>query len=400
MENVKKEVKRVLKRYEWSYSEDVIDKMVDKWFKAKKPLMDLFSKHPNWNNEKYYISFDVDFKREIDSDVIYTFKNYLHTNNNVDNTVKLLCSNFKFYKNHSGDNSFVYFHFFDTILDYLMSSGVSNLTSSLNDYIKAYMPELKTKNNQKISRLIHKICTILEFNKLENYDAEFAKFADAINPLKIKRHTVISLNIVDYLLMSNGNSWSSCQTIDTKQIDQRLFRGESCNACWSYIFDASTIVMYTVNKKYNGNNLELQPKINRQLFYYQNQKLLQARLYPQSNDGVAGHDLRERFRNIMQKVIADCLNVPNLWVLKQNVYSTSLIGYVKTYENSTHYPDYLYEKNNCTLSKLKINNFISDEPILIGSDSYCIQCGVKNNRVNSMYCYDCDTSQNYEDEEF
>ena len=43
----------------------------------------------------------------------------------------------------------------------------------------------------------------------EAYD-KFAKYADSINPIKVKRHTVLSVHPIDYYTMSFGNSWTSC----------------------------------------------------------------------------------------------------------------------------------------------------------------------------------------------
>ena len=53
----------------------------------------------------------------------------------------------------------------------------------------------------------------------------------------------------------------------------------------SYLLDGTTMVYYQVDKEYDGNDLEFEPKIIRQLFHYKDGILVQGRLYPQCNDG-------------------------------------------------------------------------------------------------------------------
>lgn len=45
----------------------------EEWGKQKKPLLELFRKHPNWNEEKLRIEIDTDFFRGIDSSAVKSF---------------------------------------------------------------------------------------------------------------------------------------------------------------------------------------------------------------------------------------------------------------------------------------------------------------------------------------
>ena len=82
----------------------------------------------------------------------------------------------------------------------------------------------------------------LSYNKL------FAKAADDTNPLKIKRITVLSVNICDFLLMSNGNSWSSCHFINRSGAYQGCYKAGTL----SYSNDGTSMCFYTLPETYGG----------------------------------------------------------------------------------------------------------------------------------------------------
>jgi hypothetical protein len=195
---------------------------------------------------------------------------------------------------------------------------------------------------------MNKLFTYLGYNKHPDYNREFAKYADALNPLVIKRHTILSLNPLDYLTMSFGNSWASCHTIDkeNKRNMPNSYQGQYSSGTMSYMLDATSMVFYTVDKSYEGIEYWTQPKINRQMFHYAEDKLVQGRLYPQDNDGCQNE--YTGYRNLVQEIIAQVLEVPNLWSLK---IGTNAAGrYI--YTRGTHYADYCYY-DNCSLSTLK-----------------------------------------------
>ena len=88
----------------------------------------------------------------------------------------------------------------------------------------------------KITRFVRKCCEefqmngdIIDVTKFEDehedgdrtfdsFEKRYAKFADALSTLKIKKMTVMSLNFLDFMTMSNGNSWSTCHFINSHGI--------------------------------------------------------------------------------------------------------------------------------------------------------------------------------------
>lgn len=236
------------------------------------------------------------------------------------------------------------------------------VTEDLAKFANDLFPKLRAAEGMKVSRLVNKFFTkIFDVDKIEDekrairerngrmeevvtkyrpYNAEFAKYADAINPIKVKRHTIISVNPIDYLTMAFGNSWATCMTIDRKNKRKRgdeVFRGLSCGGVLSYMLDGVTAVVYTVDSKYNGNEFELQDKINRNLIHYRDGIMVQGRLYPQSNDSGA-NDLYEQFRNIEEKVIADCLGAPNLWKYEGGTETNA--RFCKNEYGAVHFSDF------------------------------------------------------------
>jgi hypothetical protein len=189
--------------------------------------------------------------------------------------------------------------------------------------------------------------------------------------------------------MSFGNSWASCHTID-KQNKREMpndYSGCYSSGTLSYMLDGSSFVYYTVDKDYNGSELELQDKINRNMFHIGEDKLIQARVYPQTTDGETG--IYRQIREIAQKVISDCLGVPNMWVNRKGASECKSV--IDSY--GTHYRDYLHF-SDCNVSYLKgDDNLLNDNVIEVGHDPICPNCGDYHSTEECIECEGC-----YEDE--
>jgi hypothetical protein len=246
---------------------------------------------------------------------------------------------------------------------------------TLNEII----PQIHPHAGQKTSRVINKICTYLNYDKHPDYNKEYAKFADSLSPLTITRHTVLSINPLDYLTMSFGNSWASCHTIDknNKRNMPNDYEGAYSSGTISYMLDGTSMVFYTIDKNYDGNDYWTQPKINRQMFHYGEDKLIQGRLYPQDCDD---DDLAYvPYRQIVQSIMSIIFDIPNLWTLKKG--SSAAGKYINSY--GTHYRDY-HSYENCSLSTLKGSentNFID-----VGATPICIDCGEYHDNSSNINC--------------
>lgn len=354
-ETMKQGMIKVLNMYDIPWGDSAIDKIINTWADNKAPLIELLRHHPNWNDEKCYVAFDQNVKGQTDDKKIYQFLDWVMGMTYRTNAI----SELKYYK--------------EQLLD-----------SEMAEMIKQSYPDIKgIAAGQKTSRAVNKICKLLEVNKWENYEREYAKYSDAINPLDVVRHTILSVNPVDYLLSSNGNSWSSCHTLDKN--NPNGFSGCHCSGTMSYLLDGTTMVYYQVDKEYDGNDLEFEPKIIRQLFHYKDGILVQGRLYPQCNDGK--NSLYTPIRAQLQKIIADCLVAPNLWRKKGGTSACcSVIN-----SEGTHYRDYECQ-SECSVSKIiKMipKGRVDNRHMTVGHDIYCVKCGDWHDMESTLLCEDC-----------
>jgi hypothetical protein len=145
----------------------------------------------------------------------------------------------------------------------------------------------------------------------------------------------------------------------------------------SYMLDGTSMVLYTVDASYDGNEYWNEPKINRQMFHWGEDKLVQSRLYPQSND--SNGEAYTPYRNLVQEIIATIFDFPNLWTIKRG--TELMTKFVASY--GTHYRDY-YSFENCVMSRRKgIDN---DNYIVVGAEPICIECGDEHDRSDSINC--------------
>jgi hypothetical protein len=264
------------------------------------------------------------------------------------------------------------------------------LSTETVQYLAEIIPEVRVHIGEKMSRVVNKICKYLGYDKHPDYNREYAKFADALSPLTIKRHTILSINPLDYLTMSFGNSWASCHTIDkaNRRGMPNSYQGQYSSGTMSYMLDPSSMVFYTVDASYDGNEYWTQSKINRQMFHWGENKLVQGRLYPQGND--CNDDAYKPYREIVQGIMSSIFDFPNLWTTTKGTSAAS--KYINT--EGTHYADY-YHFSNCRLCVPKDNT--NENNFTVGADPICIECGSRHNNSeninccasDAVYCEDC-----------
>ena len=395
MSDIKNEFIMELENRDYDYSDSAIDDILDEWYHQKQGLLSLLSKHPNWEPERLMVHFDADFSRKLDIDTTTGFLCWLRNQLAFNEDKWYKCYNFMWdfcreetYLPEACDveRNVVVFNV-DTCS---YEAQIFNPLTKINELV----PELHARVGQKNTKIVGKICTHFGLDKikkygtkinpatgeveenalLDSYDKQFAKYCDALSPIKVTRHTCISLNPIDYLLMSNGNSWRSCHYIGDDANDAGCYSSGTI----SYMLDKHSIIFYTVDAGFNGVCIEREPKIQRQVFGYNDFQLLQSRLYPQNNDSGAT-DTYTDIRNIMQKVVADCLAAPNRWIKKR-------VQNVKHGYNATCYPDWDCQTNLCSTSVLRGKENDNLEPIILGAAPICIECGERHGRDESINC--------------
>ena len=381
----KSEMQELYDEYNWTYGDDGVDTILDVWksFEAKGPFIEAFKKHPDYVEGKFMIAKTADYEREINKDASREFSKWL-INKIRAGEVKLPTEIEEQRKKECC--SWLPDRLFNFIY-YLHNYAARTITESTANHLNAIVPEVHAHTGQKTSRVINKLCCYLGFDKLDDYNKEFAKYADSLSPLKIKRHTILSVNPLDFLTMSFGNSWASCHTIDkgNRRGMPYSYSGEYCSGTMSYMLDGTSMVLYTVDAAYDGNAFYTQPKITRQMFHFGEEKLVQSRLYPQGNDGAS--DFYTTYRNIVQQILSEVFEFPNLWTVGRGTDKAS--QYI--YSRGTHYPDYHYV-GDCTLSRIKGSE--NEECIVVGHRPICIECGYEHSEDDTINC--CTSNGGYQ----
>lgn len=379
---------KLLDEYDYNYTSDALYKIIDTWATQKADLITLFKKHPNYVEGKFMIAFNSNWTRDINPMGAYHFRDWIYSN--LDTIKANLPEYVHQVINKEAQERLVtverYRDYYPLTFyaDFLTCDATfmawQFLSEEKANNLNKIDPSMRFQAGQKMSRAVNKICTWLGINKLPDYNKEFAKYADSVNPLKIVRHTIISINPIDYLTMSFGNSWASCHTIDKENIRDmpNSYEGQYSSGTISYMLDKVSMVFYTVSADYNGNDYFFEPKINRNMFHYGEDKLIQGRVYPQDNDSNA-NDIYSDIRAIVQKVIADCLGIPNRWTTKKG--TDTIRRYVVS--QGTHYRDYI-NYDNCRISFPRETE--NDVCITIGHNPICIECGCEHSVSENINC--------------
>lgn len=374
-EKIVNDMRELLIEYDYNYEMFALETIVDEWADQKAELISAFKKHPNYIDGKFMIAFNSDFERTFDKAAITKFGKWLMyvIREYKDGVPDCIKARQEFEIQYLPDDLFSFFVSLDEHIK------ERTLSKELTDFLNQIIPEIRPHIGEKTSRVINKICTYLGYNKHPEYNREYAKFADGLNPLVIKRHTILSINPLDYLTMSFGNSWASCHTIDknNKRNMPNYYSGCYSSGTISYMLDGSSMVFYTVDAKYDADEYWTQPKINRQMFHWGEEKLVQGRLYPQDNDDDS--DAYAPYRNIVQQIVSTVFDFPNLWTLSRG--SDAASRYIMS--RGTHYRDYQHYAN-CTLSKK--SGTTNENQFIVGHDPICVECGEEHNNEENINC--------------
>ena len=273
-------------------------------------------------------------------------------------------------------------------------------------------PHSQCREGIKITRVIQKclkelgLYQIAMENEQETFNKKYAKWCDAASPMKIKKWSILSINFVDYITMSHGNSWTSCLNTDKKRkfTSGDYSDGFNSRRTLDYALDETTMVFYTVAENYDGDDWELQPKCTRQLFHFGEGKLVQARLYPQSN--TSRRDIYTQYRENVEKLLADAMEEANLWSSPErgvitcggNIvrvpcdYYGSYIDFLNIANHGVWESDFQSEVNY-VIFKGSTNRTDNGVPMIVGSKkAVCIRCGKNldvsySERINCVDCY-------------
>ena len=386
-------MKDLLEEYDYTYTINALSTIIDEWANQKQELIAAFKRHPNYLESEFCIAFGADYERTITKEPSDNFANWLC---NALRSIEIPQE----IKDARESNEFIPWPIYSIICG-LRKYAERTISEETAKIFSEAFPSVHIHVGEKTTRVVNKICTYLGVNKHPDYNREFAKYADSLNPLTIKRHTVLSLNPLDYLTMSFGNSWASCHTIDkrNKRGMPNSYHGQYSSGTISYMLDKTSMILYTTDAANEAKDYWKQPKINRQMFHWGEEKLIQGRLYPQDND--INGEAYTPYRNIVQQIISQIFDFPNFWTVKKGSDASS--EYIVS--EGTNYHDYEYY-SNCTLSRIKGSE--NENCIIVGQLPICIECGSTHDcseninccHTNEVICADCGCVIDEEDAEF
>ena len=368
----------------WQY--EGVEVSLDAWAKKKEWLINILRRHPNWNERAMGVVFTTEEERVLDKVTFIEELKYLTKyieDESILNTTKLT----EIYNKYGWEYSYiengadylrhVYYAF--TQVKNISSKASEELIVSLKgkpldpDVTKNFKPGMKT--SRIINALLEPVYNHNNPEVMRYYNQHFAKCADALNPMKVIKYTILSVHPADFLNMSHGTGWESCHALDG------CYRAGSL----SYINDACSMILYTVSSDYIGDEFFAERKINRQIYCLgKDYRLLQSRLYPQneSQDTSAS----DNFRSNVQAILSTCLDIPNLWVKSSKRPS----DFFKEGYGNKAYPDWYYYDSWYVNVSYPKGADIGDELTEIGGTAHCLICGDEINETDDLYCYNCD----------
>lgn len=414
-------------RYGEDYITDEIEPVINQGLYSKQTLYDLLKNSPFWNNEQMSLSFVHGFRTDYDRDtfnkvidwminheawkyesVKRAVQNYYGTNVIVDaNNIYHCCyiiDNLKDYNKH--------FNKFYNVLYCIHCDRF--LSESTVEKINQCAPELKAHKGEKtvkfLCRVAHlyKLDDIKDIHKIEAHDGSREKdfgwnyqkvrLGEALAPKTYKQRVYISINPLDFWSMSIGHKWTSCYSIDCSNLlgnSQYEYQGCYSAGTTAYALDSTSVIMYTLPEDYNGDTPWREQKLRRCVFNIIDDgtydKFTMGVLYPDGraggcNEGEAS--LVKQWRNIMQKVIADCLEVKNQWT-----YSYNNVSDEATDEYYEGYIDIFHGGQYINTSYLGVKGTPHNAKLIkIGARPRCISCGRDfhdDEEADNVMCEDC-----------
>lgn len=345
MEELKNAFYEVMYKYEKSFSEHGVMENLNAWASAKNALLSLLRCHPDWNEAAKAVVIEFKEGRGIERDVIDEVAFAMR-----EIAVEVIPEDQQ--------------HAFFTAFNAAVNEYSNTLSEDALNIIRQN-GNIKCAAGQKTSRIIGKLCRQFGIDRHAQYNRVFAQLSDALNPLQIQKTAVLSVHPCDFLEMSSkSDTWTSCHN---------LANGSYQAGALSYMTDSVSMIFFTVDSEVKDFFYRA-PRRTRQMFFYQDHILYQSRLYPEDSD-----ETMKQNRSIVQKVIATCLGVPNMWKLKTK--RDELSECVESAENSAQYPDYNYYGN---LSMLKGSEI--QEKFIIGARPICVCCGERNPLRRNLKC--------------
>lgn len=355
-----------------------IKTIIDEWSAQKASLYDILRKHPKWSEKDLAIIDKI--RVEYSSD---------------ERTRRIAFGRFYEKRNTVLPDELYY-----PIRDCAECGFASQtLVDIIKEYNGKHGTAIRCMRNQKITKVIRDVYEKLN-RKDAGFEKDFAILSDAFVDGVREENIALSINPVDYLLMSNGqysdgSGWSSCHYLDWRN-DSKCYQAGT----QSYMTDRVTMIMFTFHDE-EDTEIRYRRKVSRQVWCYGNEVLLQSRLYPNYSDYNYAKQVREYVVGAFDVVLDNVGEDRKCWEIKnytEDYDYDDCIGscYFKGHPDGNHYEDYTYSDYDAKLiilNRPKYTFELGGNCMTIGSPKICVECGstiYDEDETGTMYCYDCD----------
>lgn len=373
------EMMAILTKYNHHPNRDAVEKIFDEWLRKKWDLLEHLRKHPNWDERTLSVRITKGIFRPMDTTAISHFSYWISDHLYDVVYIKKLLP--KPVQDRLNGCTYLPNDLYNLLMYGLTREGLC-ISDRFYDICQRDCPEAHVGKGQKTTKAVNKLLKYLGFSAIEDYNREYAKFADALSPKEVKEPLRLSIHPMDYLTMSFGNSWASCHTIDKDNIRHmpNSYQGMYASGTMSYMLDGTSMVLYSETE----NPWE---KKTRQMFHYSKGNLIQARLYPNEDD----QNRIQCYRELVEDIISKVYGLPNFWDKKLMCNTDKPI----VTSLGTHYRDYHHFSSRCNFA---LNKECEPSEIIIGHAPICVECGEPHSTTewlnhcapdDGYFCTDC-----------
>ena len=368
-------------------SDDFVKRLANEAAESKEPLREMMRKSPAWDEA-------------LDAWVINGNRTHEADYKKIEKWLDRLFQSI-FYEKIGGPIEFVFTNQWwaiDTFFGPDFEKDKDKVIEALNDIDKRIYAEGKKKS--KVLRALLAHYGLWDETAHSYCQKYFALIADELAAKRIDYKLYVSINPAHILTMSNphydsrGSMMVSCHSLNSEY----KYR----NGCIGYTRDNISLIAFTVKDDEDMDNLYTR-KTSRQMFFYEPESgvLLQSRMYKtMGNDGpsyggVDGYDeLSTEYRHLIQKEIAYCEGVPNLWEKPRKYVDNELNINFGSHYGFGGYEDWTYSGFSPILSVRKDWDK-EKKTFTIGKHGLCFSCG--NICCEGIQCDDCDSDYRCDD---
>ena len=309
------------------YSESGISANIDEWLSNKSSLIGMFSKSPYWNEETLSVIKPVSYTPET----------------NIDDAINLFNRLFNCAFDIIGQNGEKDAKTAMKLLRMAQAGDLSYPRLSIHKerietpeefaFFKEVLEYPGINVGMKWSRLIQAIFKKIDTNIIKDptFAEKYTRWTEGISSRPATYTLSISLNPADYILMSYGNSWSSCHIINPSIAKgSGDYNGIHKAGTLDYMSDNSAVMVQTLDNRTKPEDLPVTTRVHRNVFFVKPEipAIVQSRLYPNNNEAQVKGLLGAEVRSVLSEIYGG----NGLW------RPSDMSRIIK--KGDKHYPDY------------------------------------------------------------